>query len=64
MDENFMPFWTASSARGDLVNIDQPVDIRHVATLVDQSDKALRFNQPIGYDMPIVSGSSARSSAR
>ena len=51
-----IPSTTRRLREGDLVNIDQPVDIRHVATLVDQSDKALRFNQPIGYDMPIVSG--------
>ena len=56
MDENFRGFLDRLEREGDLVNIDQPVDIRHVATLVDQSDKALRFNKPIGYDMPIVSG--------
>ena len=56
MDETFRGFLDRLERDGDLVNIDQPVDIRHVATLVDQSDKALRFNKPIGYDMPIVSG--------
>ncbi|MBI2319481.1 MAG: UbiD family decarboxylase, partial [Betaproteobacteria bacterium] len=33
-----------------------PVDIRHVATLVDQCDKALCFHNVIGYGMPLLSG--------
>ena len=39
-----------------LIDMKQPVDIRHIATLVDQSDKALFFHNVIGYDMPVVSG--------
>ena len=41
---------------GELVDLHQPVDIRHIATLVDQSDKALFFHNVIGYDVPVVSG--------
>jgi len=41
---------------GELVEIGKPVDIRYIATLVDQSDKALMFTNVIGYDMPVVSG--------
>ncbi|MBZ8134349.1 carboxylyase [Afifella sp. IM 167] len=41
---------------GELVDLHQPVDLRHMATLVDQSDKALMFHNPIGYDMPVLSG--------
>src|SRR6185295_2261943 len=37
-------------------DIKQAVDIRHIATLVDQSDQALYFHDVIGYDMPVVSG--------
>ena len=40
----------------ELIDIERPVDIRHIATLVDQSDKALRFTNVNGYDMPVVSG--------
>src|SRR6185503_20273790 len=29
---------------------------RHIATLVDQSDKALMFHRVVGYDIPVVSG--------
>ena len=39
-----------------LVEISKPVDIRHIAALVDQSDKALLFTNVEGYDMPVVSG--------
>jgi len=41
---------------GELVEITKPVDIRYVAALVDQSDKALLFTNVNGYDMPVVSG--------
>ncbi len=41
---------------GQLVEISKPVDIRHIAALVDQSDKALLFTNVDGYDMPVVSG--------
>ena len=40
----------------ELIDLKQPIDIRHIATLVDQSDKALLFHNVIGYDMPVVSG--------
>ncbi|MDO8535169.1 MAG: UbiD family decarboxylase [Xanthobacteraceae bacterium] len=30
--------------------------MRHIATLVDQSEQALFFHNVIGYDMPVVSG--------
>ena len=43
-------------AAGELVRIEKPVDIRHIATLVDQSDKALMFTSVNGYGMPVVSG--------
>ncbi|MEE9273726.1 MAG: UbiD family decarboxylase [bacterium] len=43
-------------AAGEIVEIEKPVDIRHIATLVDQSDKALLFRRVIGYGMPVLSG--------
>src|ERR1043166_7356680 len=54
--ENFREFVERLRVAGELADIRQPVDIRHVATLVDQSDKALCFHRPVGYDMPVVSG--------
>ncbi len=39
-----------------MVDLKQQVDVRHIATLVDQSDKALLFHNPIGFKMPVLSG--------
>ena len=46
--ETFREFMERLRAAGELVDIRQPVDIRHIATLVDQSDKALFFHRPAG----------------
>jgi 2,5-furandicarboxylate decarboxylase 1 len=56
MKENFREFLERLREAGELVDIRQPVDIRHIATLVDQSDKALFFHDVIGYEVPVVSG--------
>src|SRR3954470_18082408 len=56
MKENFREFLDRLREAKELVDLKQPVDIRHIATLVDQSDKALLFHDVIGYDMPVVSG--------
>jgi 2,5-furandicarboxylate decarboxylase 1 len=56
MSTSFRDFIDDLRTGGHLVEIDKPVDIRHIATLVDQSDKALMFTNVNGYDMPVVSG--------
>src|SRR5687767_63981 len=56
MNENFRQFLDRLRDANELVDIRQPVDIRHIATLVDQSDKGLLFHDVIGYGMPVVSG--------
>ena len=56
MQENFRQFLDRLREANELIDLQQPVDIRHIATLVDQSDKALLFHNVIGYDMPVVSG--------
>jgi 2,5-furandicarboxylate decarboxylase 1 len=56
MKENFREFLERLRSAQQLIDIHQPVDIRHVGTLVDQSDKALLFHHVIGYDMPLLSG--------
>lgn len=43
-------------AAGELRRITKPTDIRHIATLVDQSETALLFTNVLGYDMPVISG--------
>src|SRR5271156_5328598 len=56
MQENFRQFLDRLRQTGDLVDLHQPVDIRHIATRVDQAKTALFFHKVIGYDMPVVSG--------
>src|ERR1700680_2239174 len=56
MNENFRQFLDRLRQAGELVVLHQPVDIRHISTLVDQAQTALFFHNVIGYDMPVVSG--------
>ena len=56
MQENFRQFLDRLRQAGELVDLHQPVDIRHIATLVDQAKTALLFHNVIGYDVPVVSG--------
>src|SRR5262249_37833725 len=54
--ENFRDFLDRLLREDELTDIRQPVDIRHIATLVDQAKTALLFHDVIGYEMPVVSG--------
>jgi len=54
--ETFRQYLERLREKGQLVDMHEPTDSRHIATLVDQSDKALLFHRVIGYDMPVVSG--------
>src|SRR5438105_6823579 len=56
MQENFRQFLDRLRQTGELVDLHQAVDIRHIATLVDQAQTALYFHTVVGYDMPVVSG--------
>src|SRR5207244_1466594 len=56
MQENFRQFLDRLRQEGELADLHQPVDIRHIATLTDQAQTALCFNDVIGYDLPVVSG--------
>jgi len=56
MNEGFRGFLDRLRRERQLVDLKQPVDIRHIATLVDQADTALLFHNVIGYEMPVVSG--------
>ena len=40
---------------GQIKDIEKPVDIRHIAALVDKAGKALIFHNVIDYAMPVVS---------
>src|SRR5207244_8896335 len=54
--ENFRDFLERLRRENELTDIRQPVDIRHIATLVDQANTALMFHNVIGYEIPVVSG--------
>src|SRR5438067_5875183 len=54
--ENFRDFLDRLRREGELTDIRQPVDIRHIATLVDQARTALLFHDVNGYKIPVVSG--------
>jgi 2,5-furandicarboxylate decarboxylase 1 len=56
MQENFRQFLDRLRQTGELVDLHQAVDIRHIATLVDQAKTALYFHHVIGYELPVVSG--------
>src|SRR5579871_6357239 len=56
MTESFRGFLDRLRQKGELVDLHQAVDIRHIATLVDQAKTALYFHNVIGYGMPVVSG--------
>src|SRR5438552_2533011 len=55
-EENFRDFLERLRREDELTDIRQPVDIRHIATLVDQANTALMFHNVIGYEIPVVSG--------
>jgi 2,5-furandicarboxylate decarboxylase 1 len=54
--ETFRDFLERLRRENQLTDIRQPVDIRHIATLVDQATTALMFHNVVGYEMPVVSG--------
>ncbi len=54
--ETFRTFLDALRNAGELVDIHKPVEVRHIAALVDQASTALLFHRVRGYDLPVVSG--------
>jgi len=56
VNENFRDFLERLRRENELTEIRQPVDIRHIATLVDQAKTALLLHNVIGYEIPVVSG--------
>src|SRR5215510_5124232 len=56
MKASFRDYLTTLRQNDELLEISKPVDLRNVAALVAQSDKALLFKNLPGYSMPVVSG--------
>jgi 2,5-furandicarboxylate decarboxylase 1 len=56
MELSFRGFLQDLRKHNEVLEISRPVDLRSVAALVPQSDKALLFTNVVGYSMPLVSG--------
>jgi 2,5-furandicarboxylate decarboxylase 1 len=56
MPADFRGYLQILREHDELREISWPVDLRDVAALVAQSDKALFFSRVIGYSIPVVSG--------
>ncbi len=56
METSFRGFLQTLRKHDELLEISQPVDLRNVAALVPQSEKAVLFASVQGYSMPVVSG--------
>jgi 2,5-furandicarboxylate decarboxylase 1 len=56
MQASFRDYVNLLRQNDELLEINRPVDLRDVAALVDQSEKALVFKNVKGYSMPVVSG--------
>src|ERR1044072_2080721 len=56
MKASFRDYVGTLRKNDELLEIEKPVDLRNVAALVAQSEKALLFKNLIGYSMPVVSG--------
>src|SRR5688500_14534165 len=56
MKASFRDYIHTLRKNGELLEIEKPVDLRNVAALVAQSEKALLFKNLPGYSMPVVSG--------
>ena len=56
MIASFRDYINTLRKNDELLEITKPVDLRDVAALVAQSEKALMFKNLIGYSMPVVSG--------
>ena len=56
MKASFRDYVATLRKNNELLEITKPVDLRNVAALVAQSDKALLFKNLPGYSMPVVSG--------
>jgi len=56
MTANFRGYIDTLKKSGELTVIAKPTDLRDLAALVPQSDKALLFTKVHGYSMPVASG--------
>ena len=56
MPECFRSVLERLDKENELLHIRKPVDVRHISPLIVQADKPVWFDDPIGFDIPVVSG--------
>ncbi len=56
METSFRGFLRTLREHDELLEVSKPVDLRNIAALVPQSEKAVIFTNVRGYSMPVVSG--------
>ena len=56
MPECFRSVLERLDKENDLLHIRKPVDVRYMSPLIVQADKPIWFHDPIGFDIPVVSG--------
>ncbi|MCH8055639.1 MAG: UbiD family decarboxylase [Deltaproteobacteria bacterium] len=56
MSASFRNYLQTLRKHDELIEITKPMDLRNVASLVPQSEKALLFTNVTGYSIPVVSG--------
>src|SRR5712692_4347640 len=56
METSFRGFLRTLREDDELLEVSKPVDLRNIAALVPQSEKAVIFTNVRGYSMPVVSG--------
>lgn len=56
MNATFRDYIELLRDHDELLDIRKPVDLRDVAALTAQSDRALLFENPVGYSFPVASG--------
>ena len=56
MPECFRSMLERLDEKNELLHIRKPVDVRYMSPLIVQADKPVWFHDPIGFDVPLVSG--------
>lgn len=56
MSATFREFLDVLRTNDELLDIDKPIDLRNVAAVTAESERALFFKNPIGYSLPLTSG--------
>ena len=56
MPECFRSVLERLDKENELLHIRKPIDVRYISPLIVQAEKPVWFHDPIGFDIPVVSG--------